>query len=68
MEPVTSRSLRDIAADSNGALLTREQADVERVLKEHEFDHYATSKSISQTMLNTTSIQAQIVILVSILA
>ena len=40
--------------------------EMEIAARESEFDHYATSKSVSQTMLNTTSIQTQIVILVSI--
>ncbi len=34
--------------------------------KENDFDHYATSKSVSQTMLNTSSIQSLLVILVSV--
>src|SRR3989337_697996 len=52
--------------DRNTITITRAQADTELLLKEHEFDHYATSKSISQSMLNISSIQAQIVLLVSL--
>lgn len=39
----------------------------ERELLENEFNHYATSKSVSQNMLNTAAFQAQVLILVNTL-
>lgn len=39
-----------------------------QIKQEGDFDHYATSKSVSQTMLNTATLQAQILILVNTLS
>ena len=49
-------------------VFTRAEVENEMKLKEQEFNQYATSKSVSQTLLDTSSIQAQIVILVSTLS
>lgn len=58
---------REIAARSGGRLVTREEADAAQKAKDTAFDAYATSKSVSQNLLNTASIQFLIVIVVSLL-
>lgn len=58
---------REIAALSSGRLITREDAEAAQKNKDHNFDSYATSKSVSQNLLNTASIQYLIVIVFSIL-
>jgi hypothetical protein len=58
--PLSARELQE------RGLVTRAEMEMELSTKANDFDHYATSKSISQTMLNTASIQSLLVILVSV--
>lgn len=47
-------------------LVTRGEMESVLTEKENAFDHYATSKSVSQNMLNMSAIQSLLVILVSV--
>lgn len=58
---------REIAARSGGRLITRADAEAAQRAKDAAFEKYATSKSVSQSLLNTSAIQFLIVIVVALL-
>lgn len=70
MESLVDRHLTKERAviESDGALLTRETHDADLEMQAQIFDHYATSKSTSQGLLNVTAIQGLITNLINIFA
>ena len=54
--------------ESDGQLLTREKHEADLEIQAQIFDHYATSKTTSQSLLNVTAIQGLITNLINIFA
>lgn len=59
-------NIHSVVAQSRGLLLTKSEHDSEIKDQANSFDHYATSKSVSQNMLNISTVQGLIVIMIQI--
>lgn len=68
MDPTEIEDNRDVMINVRSRVLTRSEHESEIKDQANSFDHYATSKSVSQNMLNISTIQGLIVIMVDIFA